>query len=181
MKFIPKLGFVIRGIKCITDTSNHLHRRRAYLSLVRRIRTFYLTTVRLIAVVLTVDNTVALCVLLQKAVATLTLIPYFRAGCFWEAERIFCVRQRSKGEQAANAERPTLSAVELIPSVDAVFLTVAYKERMQRAAAPTVLHGSRCEKHMSHLQITSCVKGQGARAILMSPCSISCPRALCNL
>lgn len=151
----------------------------AYLSLVRRIRTFYLTTVRLIAAVPTVDNTVALCVLLQKAAATLTPIPYCRAGCFWEAERIFC--QRSKDDQAADVEAPTLSAVELIPSVDAVFLTVAHKERVQRAAAPTVFHGSRCEKNMLHLQITSRVKGQGARANLISTCSISCPGALRNL
>lgn len=57
----------------------------------------------------------------------------------------FLVLQRSTGEQAAAVALPTLSAVELVPSVDAVGLTVAHEQWMQRTAAPAGLGGPCCE------------------------------------
>lgn len=84
------------------------------------------------------------------------------------------VGRRSKGRWAADVEPPTLSAVQLIPPVGAVFLAVAYKEWMQRAAAPTGPNGSGCGKKNKpkKTMLHWCVQGQAARAILTPTCSM---------
>lgn len=150
---MPKLGFGRRGMKCLHNLhSNHLCRRAAIEtgSMFEPLKTDYNVlshhspphrcgpdsrqhrrTLRSSSEGSGHSDTDAL----------------FRSRLFLGKQREYSVSsKRSKGQQAAHADCPTLSAVELIPSVDAVFLTVAHKERMQRAAAPTVLHGSRCGK-----------------------------------
>lgn len=98
--FIPSAG--TRGV---AQTRNRLRRPAiSCLSPIRWIRTFYLTTVRLVAAVLTVDDAVAARVLLQKAAATLTLVPYGRAGCFWEAERTASL-PKVKGQTGCRCRR----------------------------------------------------------------------------
>lgn len=155
----------------------------------RRIRTFHLTTVRLIAAVPTVHNAVALCVLLQQAGAALTPVPDRRAARFCGSRG-----EKKKTSSALAKEANRLQMEEALPRVQlnsslpsAQSSSPLHTKRGCRGLLPPQffagLAGKRKKKREKQTNKSRfadnlmCERAgrQAARAILISSCPISCP------
>lgn len=74
-------------------------------------------------------------------------------------------------------EMHTLSTVDLISPIQAVCLSIAHKQGMQRTVATAFVSGPHCEEmHHSYQCVMDCPgQGQGARVITVSNFKISHP------